>query len=528
MPSADAAPPALSPPALALGAAVFAAGAWMLMVLTPNFDNAWLQEAARRVFVQGRPFWTDALEVNPPLVVAVFAPSAWIEHWTGLNADRVYQLLALAAGAAGAMGMAPSLAWALGGAGRGGVAAALAYAVLVFGASTLFGERDSMALLLSLPFVTWWCARLAGRPSPASFASLFAALVAAIGVLLKPTVALVPALLLAAWVFQRRSWRALAEPHFALMLAAAAVYALAVVTVWRDWIAVGELGVKAYWAYTVPLLRVLRAAAPDLLHAALPLLLVAAMPRGDRLRRFLLPLALCAVAFQLSMVLQMKAFVYHALPGRQLASIACAFALAGWLEAKGRPSPSLAVVALAMLGLGYAPLRGGLAVGFPVPQPVVSGQTVAAMRSTDFSRRVAAAAAYGPFVALSTSLLPVWPAVSMNGVVWASRGPCDWLAPAVMQLEERGDAGRREAAPLRETGAGMIAEDLERWKPAVVAVRTERIESPRSPGSLVEFYGGDARLQAAWTSYRLEKAEEGWDWYVRRGSAADRPGSLEF
>ena len=71
----------------------------------------------------------------------------------------------------------------------------------------------------------------------------------------------------------------------------------------------------------------------------------------------------------------------------------------------------------------------------------------------------------------------------------------------------------------------MIAEDLERWKPAVVAVRTERIDSPRSPGSLVEFYRGDARLAAAWTSYRLEKAEEGWDWYVRRGLGRRPAGS---
>jgi hypothetical protein len=146
-----------------LTATVFALGAWMLLALAPNFDNAWLQEAARRVFVQGRPFWTDAFEVNPPLAVAAFAPSAWIELWTGWNADRVFQLLALGAGAAGALGSAAPLSWVLGSSRRGGATAALAYAVLVFGATTLFGERDSLALVLSLPFVVWWCARLAGR-----------------------------------------------------------------------------------------------------------------------------------------------------------------------------------------------------------------------------------------------------------------------------------------------------------------------------------------------------------------------------
>ena len=83
-----------------------------------------------------------------------------------------------------------------------------------------------MALLLSLPFVI--VVRAGWRtPSVAVlWASLLAAAaVAATGVLLKPTVALVPALLLAASALQRRSCGALVEPHFVLMLAAAAAYA---------------------------------------------------------------------------------------------------------------------------------------------------------------------------------------------------------------------------------------------------------------------------------------------------------------
>lgn len=75
----------------------------------------------------------------------------------------------------------------LGGRGR----AALASAILVFGTTTLFGERDSMAALLALPFVTRWCARLVGRPTTAKKGSLLAVFVAAVDVLLKPTVALV-------------------------------------------------------------------------------------------------------------------------------------------------------------------------------------------------------------------------------------------------------------------------------------------------------------------------------------------------
>lgn len=521
--------------ALALGlvSAVLASGAWMLLALAPNFDNAWLQEAARRVFVHGRPFLTDALEVNPPIVVAVFAPSAWIEHATGWNGDRVFQVLGLLAGAAGALAMTPALAWVLEGRARAAVTSALAYAVLVFGATTLFGERDSLALVLSLPFLVWWCARLAGRPSRATAWSLLAAVVAAVGVLLKPTVALVPLVLVLAEARRRRSWRAAVDPHFVAMGATAGAYLLSIFTLMAGWLPVGRLGAEAYWAYAVPFARVLAAGAPDYLHALLPVALALAIPSAgaeggnDRLRRFLVPLSLCAVAFQLSMILQGKAFVYHALPGRQLASIACAIALVGWLDSSSRRGPSIVLVALAMLGLLYAPLRGGLLVGWPVPQPTVAGLTTEATMATPLFRHLQRAGAYGPLVVLSTSLIPVWPSVAMVGAEWASRGPCDWLAPAVMQMEETGDAGRAAAAPLRKVAAGMLAEDLERWKPPVVVLRTDAPTSPRSPGNLVEFYAPDARVAAAWKDYRFEKGVENFDFWVRRGSVADHAGSLD-
>jgi hypothetical protein len=348
-----------------------------------------------------------------------------------------------------------------------------------------------------------------------------------VGVLLKPTVALVPLVLLVAWALQRRSWRALLEPHFAGMLAAAFAYALSLVTVFEGWLAVGRVGAEAYWAYAVPWPRVLRAAAPDLLHALVPFALVAATTRDGRLRGFLLPLAACAMAFQLSMLLQGKAFVYHALPGRQLASIACAIALAGWMGAGRRRAPSLFVIGLAMAGFLYGPFGGALLVGFPRPVSVVAGLGDAATRRTPLFRHLERAAAYGPLVVLSTSLLPAWPSVAMVGAEWASRGPCDWIAPAVLQLEEEGEGGRVRAAPLRELGARILAEDLERWKPPVVVLRSDAPTSPRSPGNLVAFYGDDARVAAQWKAYRFEKDDENWQYWVRLGSAADRPRALD-
>lgn len=508
---------------------VFVGGTWMLLTLAPNFDNAWLQEAARRIFVQGGSFQRDALEVNPPLAIAIFAPSAWIEHWLGLNADRVYQIGFLAFGAWSAFFIRPILAWALGGELKGALAAGSSFAITVFGSTTLFGERDLMALLLSLPFIIWWCGKLAGKEDnpPLSTTLAFAAF-AAIGFLLKPTTALVPASLLLAWVWQQRKLWALYQPHFMLMLAVAALYGISILTVFSDWIPVGQLGLRVYWAYTVPWSVVWQASTLEWLQLGALGLLILMLPADSRIRKFVVPLAICALMFQISMLLQKKAWVYHGVPGRQLAAIGLL------LLVMVGPRPNLprpfAVITLAIgwLGCVFAVAIGGQYVGFPDLNRPVAGLTTAQQMANDQSQRLKRAAAYGPFVVLSTSLIPPWPTASMVDGVWASRGPCDWIAPAVMQLRRGDEAQRIEAEKLYAIGAGYIADDIKRWQPAVVAVRDSVPRGLISPGNLIEFYDDDPRVADVWTDYRLEARKGDWAYFVRKGSKADFAGSLNY
>ena len=272
----------------------------------------------------------------------------------------------------------------------------------------------------------------------------------------------------------------------------------------------------------MPLLRVLRAGAPDLLHARTALLLVLAMPRGDRLRASCCRWRFARWPSSFRWCCTMKAFVYHALPGRQLASMRAR--RAGRMA--GSEGEGLAVAGgggAGDAGRRLRPLREGWRWGSHSAAGGLRAETVAVMRSTDFSRRVAM-----PLRTALRGAVDVAAAGVAGGVDERRRVG---LAGPLRLARAGGDAagGTRGRGPPgggvpSRDGAGMIAEDLERWKPAVVAVRTERIDSPRWP----DRPGGVLRRRRAPRRgvdfHRLEKAEEGWDWYVRRGSAADRPG----
>jgi hypothetical protein len=79
-----------------------------------------------------------------------------------------------------------------------------------------------------------------------------------------------------------------------------------------------------------------------------------------------------------------------------------------------------------------------------------------------------------PFLAIAASgLYVVFPTVSLINARWSSRTAAQWMVPAIVELSLGNPAERRRAAELRKVWTRQVKEDLNRYSPAWVAVRTD-------------------------------------------------------
>src|SRR4051812_39668193 len=79
------------------------------------------------------------------------------------------------------------------------------------------------------------------------------------------------------------------------------------------------------------------------------------------------------------------------------------------------------------------------------------------------------------FLALDTTLGPAFPTVIMSGAEWASRSPHQWLLPGILDLEHGDVEKQRLGARYKAVAIDMMVEDLQRYRPEVVAVNVAAI-----------------------------------------------------
>src|SRR6188472_2244760 len=62
---------------------------WIEFTHRANGDTAWFLYLSRQALRGLRPYG-DYVEINPPLIVWLGLPSAWLAEWTGLPITRLY------------------------------------------------------------------------------------------------------------------------------------------------------------------------------------------------------------------------------------------------------------------------------------------------------------------------------------------------------------------------------------------------------------------------------------------------------
>lgn len=486
----------------------------------PNHDaSTYVLEAAR--LLGGAQFHQDIAETNPPLIVFLTLPGVLLAGWIGVSAWAGFVIWAGALVWLAACLAEAHLARLLPDVPMGWRVAALVWA-LVFFPGAEFGQREHLSVCLFVPALCVLSATPSGTRSPkVNGHGLVVWTLAAIGLLLKPFFLGVLGALLCLACFRQKSWRPLLGLPTAVTACVGAVYVLAIAVFCPGWFDTLPLTMQVYFGLNGSLSGVLVQFLRQMVALAIGIPLLLTLPVLRPHRRLFLNVSLAAAVWFLLAVLQRKGWAYHAQPAMCLLllglGLAVGIAMAADRSRMGQAWRSkvaaVALPALTMLFMAVLCARFYL-----TPQ-----YTRARQLADPFTVTLVELAQGRPWVVWSTEVTPAFPLVLMLDGDWASRSMHQWMIPGTLKLAQKADANTKEVAALRATAARFATEDLARYRPAVVVVRSQNHHFIQGPFSFLDFFSVDPSFATQWAHYRRVKSLPEWDFYVRQTPDDVRP-----
>lgn len=509
---------------LALGAVLT-----LVMVVTirsPQKDDvAWLLYVARK-WLAGQRLYEDLIEVNPPLIIWIYAVPSKLASWSGIGP----KLVAIPFFAACVL----AAAWWTAGLLRAG-ARMFAHRIAVFamiGAVLLmlpgveFGQREHLMAASVLPYLVVMACWMAGRPVGRRQA-LAAGIVAGLGSALKPTYALafvLPELL--GWLRGRKIIR---TAPLAAVVAALTYAALIIVLCPAFLHSAVPLALALYGGTDTPPLDLLQSGGIMLLGDVVMVVLwqLSYRSRAGRsedqhfVAALFVVLATFAIGASAVYLIEGKNWFYHRIP----ATVAVVLGLLLWMfdqlpellrrnatrtdQARGRAT-LLAGVALAVLELG-AIIETGAVRMKPFIQEAVEPDLSAEVRLERLIKREGART----YLAFSEWIGLGFPVVNNTGVVWTSRFDSMWALRGEMWR------ARQDGRPPKDWPIShWVARDFIKGCPDIAVVDAR---------GGVNFVGvliaQDADFAKAWRHYRQIAMFDGLRVLKRQGTTcSDQPG----
>jgi hypothetical protein len=462
-----------------------------------NGDAAWLLHVGTQVLHGARPY-ADILEINPPLAIWLSAGSAALSQAFRLDPAAGYRLVVLAVIGGSTIASAGILRARFGDAPvrRAGLLLAQWLVLLALPAG-YFGEREHLALALTLPYLFAVDARVHGLPLPGSKERL-AGIAGAIGLAIKPHFLLVW-LAIMAYEWSRSPRRAIPFHRLNVAIATALlVYAAAAILLAPDYLPlVRRLG-PAYQEFSSrPWLEILTR---DTLPVSVLLALAIAIGfRGSVQGGASLGLFATATAgFLLAVLLQGKGFGYHYLLPVGTSVVMLAYLLL--LPSGSAPLSRAAGVVL-----------GGLCLALCLWPFLGATLRRAGGGLSPIDRWTLEAAAYlraqargQPVGVLSARLADAFPLTLYAGTEWPLRFPHLWFVP-VLEGRARGTGAGPQPADreLAAWATRVIAEDLVHRRPVLLLVRELRPDAPADlRNDYVRFLSEDPLFAAEFAKYQ--------------------------
>jgi hypothetical protein len=519
--------PVLWLPALWLAALLFYLPTYL------HSDVSWYLVATER-FVSGARLYQDVIEVNPPLAFYLMAPPVLVADMTGIPARMLFVfyaflLLALSLWLVDRLlRQMPDVADST----RG------AFLLAVFGALVIlpmpvFGQREHLMLMLSIPYILLLGHRLAGRNCPLLLAVAVGA-AAVVGIGLKPYFVLAPALLeLYLMAIRRSPLAALRAESLTLLAGLAAYVALAAFLHPEYFTFMLPYARLVYDAYSSPLIDVLTQ--PEVFILLLPACAVALARSAGAADRRCEALAIAGTGFFVGYVLQSKGWDYQLLPAGVAIFLAVAWILITLLARAAPVNPARRPQLIAWAAAALALLVVAPAIRGPFNNPFTD----------KLLPIVEKYAAGGAIYAFSSHVWVGFPLVNEAGVGWSSRFPTQWLLPgARVKLANAAALGpetKRKLQEIEQYVTDAVAEDFGRLPPDLVIVDTDNPYMREANFDYLAYFQRDPRFARLWQSYvkigevslaigaspLSEGTNRVFDLWCRRGEAHECPALPE-
>ncbi len=491
------APPAVAPSMLGaalpawtviLAGLVAIAGLFAQSATYLNHDVAWVLYSSERLLVGG-VFGKEIVAANPPLIWWISAVPTFLAKMFGLDPVTTFRLFAVAIAAASLIASERLMRRSVAMLPRGLFVLTGAF-LFVAGTGRDFGQREVLAVMLALPYLTAAAGRMHGNV-PALAPALLIGAAAGLGIALKPHFIAVPLLIEIILAVRLRTWRIAIRPEACAGVAVAILYALAVVVFAHPWLTgVAPDISRVYWAFSSPLVATLPAYSNVIFISGL-LTLVVLLTR--RLPVETLVLAAAAAGFLLAAIVQAKAYSYHIYPVTTCLLLALAIAIPvramQWRNC---------VVGMTLAAL-TANAFGSTRAIWHRSEAGTYGAEAAAL--VDLVRDKVPAG--GSFLAMSTHPYPSFPVANYAGRELASDRNSRIFLPAVIRLRSGVVAPDASLEAFAEGKAHEAMRHDLALKPALVLIdrRPVRHAIGTLPFDYLAFYLEDPAFARAWQAY---------------------------
>jgi hypothetical protein len=385
-------------------------------------DVAWLLYVARK-WLGGERLYEDIVEVNPPLIVWIYALPAMVSSWLGVSPKTVSEPMfaALLLGCAWwtaqlLHGRAPLFARRLPVFGAVGT-------VLLLLPGVEFGQREHLLVATALPYLALFAREMQGEPEPRKTAVLVGVL-AALGCALKPSYVMAFGLIeLVGWLRGTRITRLCVLSAVATL----GLYGLGVLVFCPAFLENAvPLALALYGGTDTPCGEILAQSRMLLGGVAVAVLLAMlsrrTLPQQPFLRALLIALATFAFGAAVSYVLQGKNWFYHRLPASTVALLALLLWTASVLRDRPRLTFRFAIPALLVL----ATLGEFAWSDYWRLQSWVEAAVEPNLSTEVKLERLVKLENAKTYIAFSEWIALGFPVVNNTGVTWASRFDSMW------------------------------------------------------------------------------------------------------
>lgn len=468
-----------------------------------NHDVAWVLYSSRWL-LEGKQFGYDIIAANPPFIWWLSAIPVYFADTLGIPSIltfRIFVVLLIVVSLASSDGILRAM-------GTAKVERLLfltvgAY-VFTLGAHRDFGQRESLTLLLALPYLLITASRVHGLALNAlvAFAIGFSA---GIGLAFKPYFIAIPVAVESALIVQQRTFRTVLRPEALGGLASAALSLAALTLFARPWLTdvLPEIN-SFYWAFNAAISAILVANAVTfcLLLASIFLIWRMRVPASSTI------LIIAAIAFAIAALLQSKGYSYHFHPVSACMLLALALS-----------APTLVRTRSA----GLAVFCTALALHVITSTIELYIRSAYGKTGKEIEKVVAFIEKNVPvgegFLAISTHPFPGFPTAIYADRHWLSPSNSRIFLPAVVRLRTQPFITEQTALEFAETKAReAMLRDISAG-PEVILISVDEVRHAigRIPFDFLDFYLEDPEFAKIWSAYeRIPQAPEGYIAYRRK------------